>query len=220
MSTVSYSDSLDLISNYSQADIEIVRLMQDFLHENPAVLELAGKSTQAAVLIQSRYHQTSVLSYKATDSKAVVSYIEYLLSGNLEETFDYIIINGVMEHTDNPRVLINLCSRLLSDGGRLIVRIPNIMYYRIISKLLSGSLQQTTDHICINKDNYLYTWDDAAAIFRSEGYEIEECVYTNEKNQSIQDDRDSLVNAVSTFNSTANKVMFYAYEYIFRLRRR
>lgn len=44
---------------------------------------------------------------------------------NLEEKFDTITMNMLLEHVDNPIVLLKNCKNHLASGGRIIVQVPN-----------------------------------------------------------------------------------------------
>lgn len=208
------------VINCSQADREIIGLMQSQQIERSTVLELSHSGSCLSDLIRYSYSNTSLYTYESKCDKGILTYIDYLLSGNLQETFNYIILNGIMEYTRIPDRLIQECCRLLSDGGRLIIRIPNMMYYKVIFRILSGSLGLVTNHININKQEYLYTWNDAVSLFTGEGLEVEECVYTIGPDDVVNIPDEDFVKVMKMYKGNASRVMFQAYEYIFKLRLR
>lgn len=44
----------------------------------------------------------------------------------LEKSIDVIMMNHVLEHTRDPRAVVEKCWRSLKKGGRLVLRVPNI----------------------------------------------------------------------------------------------
>lgn len=60
-------------------------------------------------------------------------------AGFASRHFDVILINQVLEHVHDPMVVLREANRLLKDGGKLIVGVPNIESYesRIFGKYWS-----------------------------------------------------------------------------------
>lgn len=43
-----------------------------------------------------------------------------------EDTFDFVFSSGVIEHFDDPRLLVEIHVKLLKPGGRALIAIPNL----------------------------------------------------------------------------------------------
>ncbi len=50
----------------------------------------------------------------------------------LDESFNVITLNHVLEHSNSPAALINECKRLLRKGGLLVVAVPNIFSFQAL----------------------------------------------------------------------------------------
>lgn len=71
-------------------------------------------------------------------NKKLDKVINAFFSENLiiEETFDAIVFNDVLEHMADPWSALRYAKRLLNPGGVIIASIPNIMYFHDFSNLL------------------------------------------------------------------------------------
>ena len=45
------------------------------------------------------------------------------------DSFDLIILNFVLEHTENPEQIVKLCFKIAKPGGMLYVSVPNAIHY-------------------------------------------------------------------------------------------
>lgn len=55
---------------------------------------------------------------------------------NIENKYDYIICEDVLEHLSNPEAVLKRLKKLLKDDGRVLISIPNI-----------GFIQQRVNHL-------------------------------------------------------------------------
>lgn len=62
-------------------------------------------------------------------AKKAGSHVEYVVgwgeSFKLDEKFDTITMNMLLEHVDDPIVLLKNCKKHLKKGGRILVQVPN-----------------------------------------------------------------------------------------------
>lgn len=58
-----------------------------------------------------------------------------------DERYDHIICADVLEHLKQPDRVLAACSRLLADGGTLLVSIPNAAYAGLVAELLQGEFR-------------------------------------------------------------------------------
>jgi SAM-dependent methyltransferase len=55
-----------------------------------------------------------------------------------DETFDFITCIAVLEHLFNPFEVVEEFRRILKDGGRLLISVPNVAYIKRRVRLLFG----------------------------------------------------------------------------------
>ncbi len=65
-------------------------------------------------------------------------YVGDFFSLAIDETFDCITCLDVIEHMTEPLVFLDRVTRLLNDGGFLLLSIPNVGHWSIVEDLLAG----------------------------------------------------------------------------------
>ena len=53
-----------------------------------------------------------------------------------EDTFDFIIMGDVLEHLINPVATINKLYKVLKPGGKILITVPNVRYWKLIFNLI------------------------------------------------------------------------------------
>jgi len=82
-------------------------------------------------------------------AKVASTRLDHVLCGNLEalqleaswfaeESFDYVICGDVLEHLRDPWAQLERLVKLIKPGGKIIVSLLNIRYYKVIISLLFG----------------------------------------------------------------------------------
>jgi SAM-dependent methyltransferase len=61
-----------------------------------------------------------------------------IINLSIEERFDVITVNDVLEHIENPEALLEKLSGLVARDGRLVISIPNVGHWSIVEDLLAG----------------------------------------------------------------------------------
>ena len=61
-----------------------------------------------------------------------------IINLNLEDRFDVITVNDVLEHIEDPAILLENLLEFVTPDGLLIVSIPNVGHWSIIEDLLAG----------------------------------------------------------------------------------
>jgi methionine biosynthesis protein MetW len=98
--------------------------------------------------------------------------IEEALNNIANEQFNYILIGDVLEHLADPEKILLSITKLLKDGGRLVVSLPNIAHYSIRSGLLLGKWDTVDAGILDKTHLHFYTLKSAKELFRNAGWKI------------------------------------------------
>lgn len=61
-----------------------------------------------------------------------------IINLSIEERFEVITVNDVLEHVEDPEALLEKLSGLVTRDGQLVVSIPNVGHWSIIEDLLAG----------------------------------------------------------------------------------
>ncbi|MFC1769893.1 class I SAM-dependent methyltransferase [Nitrospirota bacterium] len=101
-----------------------------------AELKRTGKASFVAGIeldISSAQEATKRLDHVITGD---VQTISFNTAPFLSEPFDYLILSDVLEHLSDPWSTLQRLVGLLRPGGKVIVSIPNIRNWRVLSKLI------------------------------------------------------------------------------------
>lgn len=85
----------------------------------------------------------------------------------LEEDFDCIVTDGVLEQTADPWSLLAELRRITSPGGVLVASIPNLANARVIADLLDG-------HFEVAKQIRFFTRESVRELMDIAGWKLEE----------------------------------------------
>jgi len=84
----------------------------------------------------------------------------------LEEDFDCIVADGVLEHMTEPWSLLTEFRRITSPGGTLVASIPNLANAHVIADLLAG-------HFDIKKQMRFFTHESIGQLIDLAGWKLE-----------------------------------------------
>lgn len=86
--------------------------------------------------------------------------------------FDLVVFSHVLEHLLHPDVALRDARRLLSPNGRIIVALPNVLYWRLRIKFLSGEFKYEPTGIMDETHVRFYTFHSGMDLLRSNGFEV------------------------------------------------
>jgi len=86
--------------------------------------------------------------------------------------FDLVVFSHVLEHLLHPEVALREARRLLSPDGRVIVALPNVLYWRLRIKFLFGEFKYEPSGIMDETHVRFYTFHSGMELLRSTGFEI------------------------------------------------
>jgi 2-polyprenyl-3-methyl-5-hydroxy-6-metoxy-1,4-benzoquinol methylase len=81
-----------------------------------------------------------------------------LTHGPLDETFDIIVMGEIIEHIEQPGMLLRNAAMMLEEGGVLVLTTPNPWYVNVIIKNLldTAPFTDSADHV---------SWYDASTLY-------------------------------------------------------
>jgi 2-polyprenyl-3-methyl-5-hydroxy-6-metoxy-1,4-benzoquinol methylase len=86
--------------------------------------------------------------------------------------FDLVVFSHVLEHLLQPEVALREARRILTPGGRIIVALPNVLYWRMRIKFLFGEFKYAPTGIMDETHVRFYTVQSGMELLRSNGFEI------------------------------------------------
>lgn len=100
--------------------------------------------------------------------------LETGLPDGLASAYDVVLASHVLEHLRSPTRLLNDVRRLM-DGRdtRLLVAIPNVLYYKNRLALLSGRIEYHAAGLMDETHYKWYTYDSCQCLLSAHGFEVE-----------------------------------------------
>jgi 2-polyprenyl-3-methyl-5-hydroxy-6-metoxy-1,4-benzoquinol methylase len=96
---------------------------------------------------------------------SILKYFSY----DIYSRFDIIILGDVLEHTENPREILEVCQgRLLSDG-LIIISLPNVSHFAVRAMLLDGRWDYSDLGILDKTHLRFFTKESALRLFNESG---------------------------------------------------
>lgn len=86
--------------------------------------------------------------------------------------WDRILFGDVLEHLRSPEQVLAAMSRLLAPGGRMLVSIPNVAYWRVRLDLLRGNFRYTESGLLDSTHLRFYTYETAGELFEKAGLRV------------------------------------------------
>jgi 2-polyprenyl-3-methyl-5-hydroxy-6-metoxy-1,4-benzoquinol methylase len=91
-----------------------------------------------------------------------------------DQYFDCIVFNDVLEHLENPWLVLSQLRSKLGPSGRVVAIIPNIRYFKIVEDLvLHGQWDYQESGILDRTHLRFFTKSAVRDLFRQSGYELE-----------------------------------------------
>lgn len=89
-----------------------------------------------------------------------------------DQTFDALIFSDVLEHTYDPRTVLENYLALLKPGGRVFVSVPNFVVWTNRVKLLFGRVDYTDTGVMDRTHIRLFTFRGARELVKASGCEV------------------------------------------------
>ncbi len=140
-------------------------------------------------------------------------------AGNIEErdvdfgsvTFDYIIFGDVLEHLRDPKGALEYCRSLLSDGGKVLASIPNLMHWSVMRVLIDGYFPYGDFGLLDRTHIHFFTYYEMIAMFAGAGYEVLNVDFT--EHGGIPQEAERFVHQLVELSESAEEFMFRAFQY-------
>ena len=126
---------------------------------------VTGIEINAAAAAQARQRLDEVLELDITDDVDV----RRQLSGR---RFDLILFADVLEHLPDPGAVLARFAALLTDGGRVIVSVPNVAAWPVRLGLLRGRFTYQRSGILDDSHLRFFTRESAIALCRDAGLQV------------------------------------------------
>lgn len=74
-----------------------------------------------------------------------------------KDTFECIVLADILEHTKNPKLVLNKLKNYLSPGGIFVISVPNFSFFLVRLKVLFGKFQYQSEGILDETHLHFFT---------------------------------------------------------------
>jgi 2-polyprenyl-3-methyl-5-hydroxy-6-metoxy-1,4-benzoquinol methylase len=89
-----------------------------------------------------------------------------------EKRFDVIILSEVLEHLFYPEKVLRNLAPLLAEGGRLVITVPNILFWKNRLRILSGHFEYEETGLMDRGHIHFFSWKSLQECLGEAGYRI------------------------------------------------
>lgn len=165
----------------SEANLEILRWVPDTAKEvldlgcgsgaNAAILKMRGIRVDGVTISHNEAKQASVHC-----RQVFVHDLERGLPAGVARHYDAILCSHVLEHICFPSQLLDDIADRVGLGGRAIIAVPNLMFYKSRAQLLLGRFEYTERGIMDSTHFRWYTLSTLSRLLEGHRFRVE-CAY-------------------------------------------
>ena len=195
--------------------------MIDYKKKNVTVLEVGCACGATLLKIKSLNHSADVYGIELNkNAAAIANTFAKVTADNIESNcmsfkegfFDYIIFADVLEHLNDPLLVLNNMKKYLKDGGKLLASIPNVMHFTVLRGLLGGTWTYQDAGILDRTHIRFFTFHEIHNMFKEAGYVDMSYASTN---IGKRPEDDKFIDDLMKINGVINtKGQFEAYQYL------
>lgn len=133
------------------------------------------------------------------------------------EKYDFIIFADVLEHLSHPEEVLRKCKKSLSDGGRILISIPNFSHNSIIIDLMNDKFEYDKTGLLDRTHIHFFTYSSFLNMIEKNGFQIrdQQYIYSRVGNNEIKNSYFDVPTDVA--NYLRERVAGSIYQYVFNL---
>ena len=119
------------------------------------------------------------ITYSQEEASLAAKILDSVIVANLNEIdtstlgqFDCIICSHVLEHLYEPSALLKKLHKNLSDEGKLIVALPNVLHFKQRWEFIRGHFKYTDGGLMDKTHFRFFDWDTSYELLVNSGYRV------------------------------------------------
>lgn len=208
-------------SNYSHnVRHELIEMINASIEAPLRILEVGCACGGTLLGIKNIYKNSVLYGIELNKQSAqVASLIAEMLEADVEqdkliypeEYFDIIIFADVLEHMADPWAALKNVRKHLKPQGQILISLPNIMHYSIISKLILGAWEYEEAGILDRTHLRFFSLKEINKLAVTTGYKVEDI-----KGVSLQEKKEAeyLLNQLAAMGGGERLQQYKTYQYL------
>lgn len=199
---------------------DLINQINEHKDKSINVLEVGCATGSTLLKIKDIYRNANIYGIELNENSAKIAEsfadirADNVENSNLsyeEQFFDYIIFGDVLEHLYNPWSVVTNVKKYLKPRGKVIVSIPNIMHYSVLSDLINGYWTYQDAGILDKTHVRFFTLNEIVRMLSESGYINLTC---SANTLQISKDEEEFVDNLCKISANDNKQQFLSYQYI------
>jgi UDP-2,4-diacetamido-2,4,6-trideoxy-beta-L-altropyranose hydrolase len=190
------------------------------------VLEVGCDCGANLLKIKNDYPNAKLYGLEINPSSAqIAASIAEVQTGNIEEynmdwgdiRFDYIIFGDVLEHLHDPVGTLNYCRNFLTEEGRVLLSVPNLMHFSVLSELIRGNFTYQDVGLLDRTHIHFFTRKEVMRMLYQAGFEAE--VMNMKLVNGEGSDREFVRKLVELSEGASCEADFYTFQYFVKAKK-
>lgn len=165
------------------------------------VLEINGGFSNELNIVKYRYPNAEVYAIEKNEKIAhIASNYLNVICDDIEtmnipfemHSFDYIILNKVVEYLLDPQKTLEKIRPYLKEKGHILVSADNVCHIRVIKELVKGCFLNASESWVWQQKKHLYTTNDLTSLVNKSGYIVDTWTFLYEGNALNSEERELL----------------------------
>lgn len=143
-------------------------------------LDLGCGAGDNARLLHERGWRVTGVTLSSGERERAAPFCDAVYTADLEEPlpaevgagYDVVLLSHVLEHLVRPELALASARRALAPEGRLVVALPNVLFYPIRLKALFGRFEYTPHGIMDETHVHFYTFRSGAELLDRHGFQV------------------------------------------------
>lgn len=199
---------------------ELIELIVEPADTSLCILEVGCACGGTLLGIKNKYKQSKLYGIELNKHSAeIASLIAEMHEADIEkdslpyqeEYFDYVIFADVLEHMSDPWAALQNIRKHLKPEGKILMSLPNIMHFSVISKLIMGTWEYEDSGILDKTHLRFFTLNEIYKMAITTGYEIN---YINGTTLNSTQEAEKIINQFASMGGQERKEQFRIYQYI------
>lgn len=184
------------------------------------ILEIGCDNGATIIELKNLLEDASIYGVELNETAAeIASHFAEVYTGNIEEyfpfediKFDFIIFGDVLEHLSDPEKMLRICKGHLSEGGKIVASIPNLMHISVVADLLKGNFQYADVGLLDRTHIHFFTYNEIVRMFQRVGLNNMQFSAVHNPNEDPRDNQ--IIDLLMQIEPSVERHMYTAYQYV------